>query len=106
MVLTLAVFAALAIYGIVIGEIWLTISMGITLLIYLLVLGCLWKKIAIGIVLVQLSTRFISEKPSVFLAPFVNIILTFVIGLFWSISMSITIANLNHEQDQGNDGGK
>ena len=96
MALTLVVFAVLAIYGAIIGEIWLSISMGITLLIYLLVIGCLWKKIAIGIVLVQLSTRFISEKPSVFLAPFVNIILTFIIGLYWSISMSVTIANLNY----------
>ena len=106
MALSLVIFAALAVYGIIIGEIWLTISMAITLLVYLLVLICLWKKIAIGIVLVQLSTRFMSEKPSVFLAPIANIIITFIIALFWSISMSITIANLNQEQDAGNDGGK
>ena len=97
-VLTLAVFAALAIYGLIIGQIGLTIAMVITLLIYILILGCLRNKIALGILLVELSTRFMADRPSVFFAPFFNIVLTSIIGIFWTFCLSIIIKNMNDHE--------
>lgn len=106
MVLTLVVFLALAIYGIVIDQIGLTIAMGITLLLYCCILFCLRDKIKIGIVLVKLATNFMTEKPVVYVAPLFNIILTLIFGIALSLFGFWTISNLNEAQNRGEDGGK
>lgn len=105
MILSLTLLAILAVFGLISGNAGLAISMGVTLLIYLIVLGCLRKKIETGITLVRVATRFITEKPAIFLAPLVNLVFTLIIATFWMYVVSMLSATIDQKQQAGQDAG-
>ena len=99
--LTLGLLAVLAIAGIFMGQIGITIGMGITLLIYALVLFCFRKKIQTGIVLVKVATNFMASRISVFLTPIVKVVLAAIIGGFWIYCMSAIVFIANEQDNRG-----
>lgn len=94
--LSFVVMAALAILGLVFNAVALTVVMLGIMLVYALVLFCFRKKIKIGIVLVKVASKFIMEKPSIFIAPVLNIIFMFAIAYFWIYSAGAMIAVINN----------
>lgn len=104
--LSLSVLAAMAIIGLIIGNLGLFIGMGVTFLVYALVLFCLRKKIDTGIALIKIATKFISEKMQIFLTPIVKLVLTFIIGGFYIYSLSAMIEIMNRKNDRGEDASK
>ena len=87
--LTLGMLALLCLVGFATDNIGLAITMLILLLVYSLVLACFRKKIKMGIILVKVAAKFFSDKPIVFVTPFVKIGLTFFFALFWIYSLSL-----------------
>lgn len=87
--LTLGILAVLFLVGIITGNVGLAISMAITLAIYGIVLWCFKNKIKMGIVLVKVAAQFFSDKPIVFVTPFIKIIVTFLFSLFWIYAFSL-----------------
>jgi len=65
--------------------------MGITLLIYSCVLACFRNRIKTGIVLVKVATKFMSEKPVIFLTPVIKVVMTVLFAVFWVYTFSLII---------------
>lgn len=100
-VLSMATIASLAILGLITANMGLFIGMGITFLIYGLILCCLWKKLNTGIAMVSVATKFMGDKPVIFLSPIMKILLTTIVGIFYAYAISATVAVSNHKSDQG-----
>jgi hypothetical protein len=78
---------ALAILLFVVGSVAGGVIFLVILLIYLLVIWCSRDKIKIGIVLLETAARFLSEKPTVFLAPLFVMLIVGIFELFWIASL-------------------
>lgn len=102
-VLSMGTIATLALLGLFTGNLGLAISMGVTFLIYGLLLCCLWKKLHTGIAMISVATKFMSDKPTVFLSPIVKLILTTIVGFFYAFALSATVAVSNHKQSLNQD---
>lgn len=117
MVYTLIVLFYLAVIAlIVIGAIngywWMVIVFGITLLITTCMLCCFKERIRVGILLMQVASQFISEKPSVYVAPLYPFFWGLLFFVYWLVALLAvtytiyskqTIAdNLNTDADQNN----
>lgn len=96
--ISLSVIAGLALLGLFTGNTGLFIGMAVTLLIYLLILFCLRKQLNTGIALVSVATNFLSEKASVFITPLVKIVLTFIVGIFYTYSISCMVSIMNNKK--------
>lgn len=96
-VLSMGTIASLAVLGLLTANLGLAISMGVTFLIYGLLLCCLWKKLHTGIAMVSVATKFMNDKPTVFLSPVVKLILTVLVGFFYAFALSATVAVSNHK---------
>lgn len=92
---SLGLIALLCIIGIATSNYGLAIPMGVMLLVYLLILFCFRNKIRTGIVLVKVATKFISEKPIVFLTPIVKVVLTTLFVAFWVYTLSLMNEKIN-----------
>ena len=88
---SLGLLAVLCIIGIASQNYALAFSMGITLLIYSCVLACFRNRIKTGIVLVKVATKFMSEKPVIFLTPVIKVVLTVLFAVFWVYTFSLII---------------
>lgn len=88
---SLGLLAVLVIIGVASGNYALAVSMGITLLIYSCVLACFRNRIKTGIVLVKVATKFMSEKPVIFLTPVIKVVLTVLFAVFWVYTFSLII---------------
>lgn len=87
-ILTLLAFVALIIIGIV-YEIWgLVIAFAILLVVMLIVLWCFWTKLKIGIMLLEVAAEFITEKPSVYIAPLYPLLMGILFFAFWAVSFT------------------
>lgn len=83
---------ALAIIMIIAGGIAGGIVFGIVTIIYFAVIFCNKNQIRIGTVLLETASRFILEKPSVFLVPFIMLLVVVLFEVFWLASLiSITL---------------
>lgn len=102
-VLSMGTIASLALLGLITANLGLFIGMGVTFLIYALVLCCLWKKINTGIAMVSVATKFMGDKPVVFVSPILKIILTSVVGIFYAYALSATVALSNDKVNRGED---
>jgi hypothetical protein len=100
-VLSMSIIGAMALIGLLTGNIGLLIGMGITFLIYALILFCLRKKIDTGIAMVKVATKFISERMQVFLTPIVKIALTFLFGAFFVYTLNAMAAIAKNKNDRG-----
>lgn len=90
-ILSLAVIAAMALIGLIIGNLGLLIGFGVTFLIYLLVLYCLRNKIETGIAMVKIATNFISDRMQIFFTPVLKLVLTFAIGAFYIYTLNVML---------------
>lgn len=88
---SLGLLAVLCIIGIASQNYALAFSMGITLLIYSCVLACFRNRIKTGIVLVKVATKFMSEKPVIFLTPVIKVVMTVLFAVFWVYTFSLII---------------
>ena len=69
-------------------------------LLYILAIYCSRDKIRIGTVLLETAARFVAEKPTVFLAPFVILFILAGFQLFWIVSfVAITLYGGLDEND-------
>lgn len=100
-ILTLGLLAILAIAGLIMGQIGITISVGFILLIYGIVLYCFRRKISTGIVLIKVATSFIADRPSIFLTPIIKVLLSILIGGFWLFSISVMIYISDQKNQKG-----
>jgi len=105
-VLSLGVLAAMAVVGIILDNLALTITMGVTLLIYLCVLYCLRKKIDTGIAMVKIATNFISERMQIFFTPLVKLVLTFIVGSFYIYTLSAMLGIIDIKDAKQEDSGR
>lgn len=94
---SLGLIAVLCIIGIASQNYALAISMGVTLLIYSCVLACFRNRIKTGIVLVKVATKFMSEKPIVFLTPIFKVVMTVLFAVFWVYTFSLMIQKANYQ---------
>lgn len=82
-VLIIILFVALIVLGIVYEIYGLSIGFGIALLILIIVLFCFRDKIKTGILLLKVAADFLTEKPSVYLAPFYPMLMGTIFFAFW-----------------------
>lgn len=100
---SLGLIGLLCIIGVVTQNYVLAISMGITLLIYSCILFCFRKRIKTGIVLVKVATKFMSDKPVVFLTPIIKVVLTAMFAVFWGYTLGLMIQKANWQEDNKED---
>lgn len=98
---SLGLIAVLCLIGIIDQNYALAIPMGVTFLIYALLIVCLRNKIKMGIVLVKVATKFISDKPIIFLTPIIKLVLTILFAVFWLYSFSLILTKGNQQDDMG-----
>ena len=71
---------------------------GFILLISLLLLYCFWQRIKIGILFLKISATFITEKPSVYVAPLYPFIFGKIFFIFWIVSFFPLISAANNSE--------
>jgi hypothetical protein len=81
------IFIALIVLGIINGIWWMVATFGVTILMISCIIYCFRSKISTGILLLQIGTTFISERPSVFLAPLYSLIFGIMFFVFWVIAL-------------------
>jgi len=59
----------------------------ILIIVYAIVFCCNRDKIRVGIVLLETASKFVAEKPTIFIAPFLLIINVLIFEVFWLISL-------------------
>lgn len=77
------ILVALIVLGIINGIWWLVITFGVMLLVTSCILFCFRDRIVTGIILLRVSANFISEKPSVYLAPLYPLIFAVIFFVYW-----------------------
>jgi len=100
---SLGLIGLLCIIGIAIQNYGLAISMGIMLAVYSCILFCFRNKIKTGIVLVKVATKFMSDKPAVFLTPIIKVVLTVIFAIFWGYTLGLMIQKANWQDENNQD---
>lgn len=77
------VLVALIVLGIINQIWWMVITFGVIILITTCILFCFRDRIVTGIILLKVASSFISEKPSVYLAPFYPLIFGIIFFIYW-----------------------
>lgn len=81
------VLIALIILGIVNGIWWMVATFGVILLVISCVLYCFRSRILTGILLLKVAADFISERPSVYLAPLYPLVFAIIFFIYWVAAM-------------------
>lgn len=100
---SLALMGVLCLIGIISQNYALAITMGVMLLVYSCILFCFKNKIRTGIVLVKVATKFMSDKPIIFLTPVIKVVLTIIFAILWAYSLSLMIQKANWQNDHNQD---
>ncbi len=77
------VFIALIILGIVNGIWWMVISFAVGLLLISCMLYCFRRQLQTGIMLLKVAATFLSEKPTVYIAPLYPLAFAILFFIFW-----------------------
>lgn len=77
----------LAIIMVIAGALAGGIIFAIVTIIYFIVVFCNKSQIRVGSVLLQTSARFILERPSVFIIPFIMLLIVLAFEIFWLASL-------------------
>lgn len=80
------VLIAVIILGFVVSNYWLSIICVVILLFLALFLFCYREKLKLGILLLEVAADFITEKPTVYIAPLYPLIMSLLFCLFWVFS--------------------
>ena len=82
------VFIALIVLGIINQIWWMVASFAISLLVITCILFCFRSSLSTGIVLLQVASTFLSEKPSVYIAPLYPLIFAIIFFVFWITALT------------------
>lgn len=86
-VLIYLVFITLIVLGIINSIWWMVITFAVTLLVMSCMLFCFRDKIRTGILLLEVTTTFMTEKPSVVIAPLYPLVFSIIFFVFWIAAM-------------------
>jgi len=87
-----------------INGIWaLLIGAAIVLLIVVIIVACYWSDIRTGTILLEISSKYMTERPSVYLYPAYALFLGLLTQLFWIFAVLSLQQAAQEHQEEGTD---
>lgn len=93
-------YAALIVFGAINKLWWMVIVFGIAVILTALMLWCFWGRIQTGILLLQVTSAFLSKKPTVYLSPLYPLIFGIMFFVYWVVAMIAELYYLYQLQEK------